>query len=112
MLHGMKREMDVQNKGTSDRESDAHEIKELLHALKSMTKENTSCSTGKCGGKGRCLGVALLLAYLAGLGLAELTGSALLGFLVGVPLFIVLVLGLPGKRPDAHESTNDQPPRG
>ncbi len=55
-------------------------------------------------------GVALLLAYLAylaGFGLAELTGSTLLGFLVGLPLFIVLVLGLPRKRAAACEQTND-----
>jgi len=74
-----------------------------------MTNKNTSCSTGGCGGKGLCPGVALLLAYLAGFGLAELTGSTLLGFLIGVPLFIVLVLGLPGKRADACDNTNDQP---
>jgi len=56
-----------------------------------MTHQNANCSTGGCGSKGLCPGVALLLAYLAGLGLAELTGSTLLGFLVGLPLFIVLV---------------------
>lgn len=72
-----------------------------------MTKENTNCSTGGCGGKGLCPGVALLLAYLAGFGLAEITGSALLGLLVGMPLFIVLVLGLPGKRAAACESRRD-----
>ncbi|KRP34718.1 MAG: hypothetical protein ABS34_12525 [Opitutaceae bacterium BACL24 MAG-120322-bin51] len=72
-----------------------------------MTHQNTNCSTGGCGSKGLCPGVALLLAYLAGFGLAELTGSTLLGFLVGVPLFIVLVLGLPRKRAAAGEQTND-----
>lgn len=75
-----------------------------------MIKKDTRCSTGGCGGNGLCPGVALLLAYLAGFGLAELTGSPPLGFLVGVPLFIVLVLGLPGKRADAAcEQTNDLP---
>ena len=73
----------------------------------SMTHQNTNCSTGGCGSKGLCPGVALLLAYLAGFGLAELTGSTLLGFLVGLPLFIVLVLGLPRKRAAASEQTND-----
>lgn len=68
-----------------------------------MTHQNTNCSTGGCGSKGLCPGVALLLAYLAGFGLAELTGSTLLGFLVGLPLFIVLVLGLPRKRAAASE---------
>ena len=73
----------------------------------SMTYQNTNCSTGGCGSKGLCPGVALLLAYLAGFGLAELTGSTLLGFLVGLPLFIVLVIGLPRKRAAASEQTND-----
>ena len=72
-----------------------------------MTHQNTNCSTGGCGSKGLCPGVALLLAYLAGFGLAELTGSTLLGFLVGLPLFIVLVLGLPRKRAAASEKTNN-----
>jgi len=72
-----------------------------------MTHQNTNCQTGGCGSKGLCPGVALLLAYLAGFGLAELTGSTLLGFLVGLPLFIVLVLGLPRKRAAASEQTND-----
>jgi hypothetical protein len=72
-----------------------------------MTHQNTNCSSGGCGSKGLCPGVALLLAYLAGFGLAELTGSTLLGFLVGLPLFIVLVLGLPRKRAAASEQTND-----
>ena len=72
-----------------------------------MTHQNTNCSTGGCGSKGLCPGVALLLAYLAGFGLAELTGSTLLGVLVGLPLFIVLVLGLPRKRAAASEQTND-----
>jgi hypothetical protein len=72
-----------------------------------MTHQNTNCSSGGCGSKGLCPGVALLLAYLAGFGLAELTGSTLLGFLVGLPLFIVLVLGLPRKRAAACEQTNN-----
>ena len=72
-----------------------------------MTHQNTNCSSGGCGSKGLCPGVALLLAYLAGFGLAELTRSTLLGFLVGLPLFIVLVLGLPRKRAAASEQTND-----
>jgi hypothetical protein len=72
-----------------------------------MTHQNTNCSTGGCGSKGLCPGVALLLAYLAGFGLAELTGSTLLGFLVGLPLFIVLVLGLPRKRAATSVQTND-----
>ena len=72
-----------------------------------MTHQNTNCSTGGCGSKGLCPGVALLLAYLAGFGLAELTEITLLGFLVGLPLFIVLVLGLPRKRAATSVQTND-----
>ncbi|MBT4757394.1 MAG: hypothetical protein HOO08_03270 [Opitutae bacterium] len=72
-----------------------------------MTHQNTNCSSGGCGSKGLCPGVSLLLAYIAGFGLAELTGSTLLGFLVGLPLFIVLVIGLPRKRAAASEQTND-----
>ena len=72
-----------------------------------MKTQNTSCSTGACGGKGLCPGVALLLAYLVGFGLAELTGITLLGFLVGLPLFIVLTLGLPRKCAAACEQTKD-----
>jgi hypothetical protein len=72
-----------------------------------MKTQNTSCSTGGYGSKGLCPGIALLLAYLVGFGLAELTGITLLGFLVGLPLFIVLVIGLPRKRAAAGEQTND-----
>jgi hypothetical protein len=72
-----------------------------------MTHQNTSCSTGGCSCKGLCPGVTLLLAYLVGFGLAELTGVTLLGVLVGLPLFIELILGLPRKRAAASEQTND-----
>ena len=49
----------------------------------------------------------MLIAYLIGFGLAEFTNSTLLGFLVGVPLFIVLVLGLPKKQVAHSENIND-----
>jgi len=60
-----------------------------------MDNNNRSCSTGGCGSKGLCPGVAMFVAYLVGFGLTGLTGSTLLGFAVGVPLFVLLVLGLP-----------------
>ncbi|MFQ3271316.1 MAG: hypothetical protein ACI9A1_001639 [Lentimonas sp.] len=61
----------------------------------------------KCSGCGKaCLGVAMLVAYLVGFGLAEVTGSTLLGFLVGAPLFLLLVLGLPAKK-SAQASADD-----
>ena len=73
----------------------------------SMTHQDTNCSTGGCGGKRLCPGIALLIAYLAGLGLTELTGSTVLGFVVGVLLCIALVLGLPRKRAATYEQTDD-----
>lgn len=82
-------------------------INRILASLKDMAKENTACSTGGCGGNRLCPGIALLIAYLAGLGLTELTGSTVLGVVVGVPLCIALVLGLPRKRAATHEQTND-----
>jgi hypothetical protein len=48
----------------------------------------------------------MLVAYLVGFGLAEVTGSTLLGFLVGAPLFLLLVLGLPAKK-SAQASADD-----
>jgi hypothetical protein len=49
----------------------------------------------------------MLIAILIGFGLAEFTNSALLGFLVGMRLSIVLVLGLPKKQVTHCENIND-----
>ncbi|MFP4204131.1 MAG: hypothetical protein ACLFS4_07345 [Opitutales bacterium] len=55
--------------------------------------KNERCSTSGCGGPGLCPGTALLLAYLAGGGIALLTGLNWLGWAVGVPLAVVLITG-------------------
>lgn len=52
-----------------------------------------SCPTGGCGGPGLCPGVALLLAYVAGSGLALLTGLQWLGWVVGIALAFILITG-------------------
>ena len=56
------------------------------------TSPNT-CPTGGCGGPGLCPGVALLLAYVAGSGIAWLTGLQWLGWALGVPVAIILITG-------------------
>ena len=56
------------------------------------TSPNT-CPTGGCGGPGLCPGVALLLAYAAGGGIALLTGLNWLGWAVGMPIAIILITG-------------------
>ncbi|NBB78904.1 MAG: hypothetical protein GVY36_05585 [Verrucomicrobia bacterium] len=58
---------------------------------KSCTSQ--SCQTGRCDGPGLCPGVALLLAYLVGGGIALLTGLKWLGWAVGLPLALVLISG-------------------
>jgi len=82
-----------------------------------VTEENTgekanhdkSCSVGGCGGPGLCPGIALLLAYAVGTGLSFLTGMAWLGWLVGVPLAIILITGawrfLPRQRSDQADGS-------
>ncbi len=40
-----------------------------------------------------CPGIALLLSTIIGAGIAELSGSLLLGWLIGTPLFLALILG-------------------
>ncbi|GEM_PF-3505956 len=60
-----------------------------------MTTENKSCSTGGCGSKGLCPGIALLPSYLVGLGITTISNSTVLGFLVGIPVFFLLVNGVP-----------------
>ena len=57
------------------------------------TRANDRCSTGGCGGPGLCPGVALLIAYVAGGGIALLTGIQWLGWAVGVPLALILITG-------------------
>ena len=52
-----------------------------------------SCAMGGCGGPGLCPGIALFIAYAVGAGLTFLTGLVWLGWLVGVPLAIVLITG-------------------
>lgn len=61
----------------------------------SLTAEaaKNTCSTGGCGGPGLCPGVALLLAYVAGGGIALLTGIQWLGWAIGVPLALILITG-------------------
>ena len=60
---------------------------------KATSCANDHCSTGGCGGPGLCPGIALLLAYVAGSGIAWLTGLQWLGWAVGVPLAIILITG-------------------
>ena len=59
----------------------------------SQTPSPNTCPTGGCGGPGLCPGVALLLAYAAGGGIASLTGLNWLGWVVGVPIAIILITG-------------------
>ncbi|CAA6677511.1 MULTISPECIES: hypothetical protein [unclassified Lentimonas] len=58
-----------------------------------MNTEKDSCSTGACAGPGMCPGIALLPSIIIGYGITELSGSLLLGWLVGAPLFLALILG-------------------
>jgi len=75
-----------------------------------------SCSTGSCGGPGLCPGVALFLAYAVGGGIVLLTGLTWLGWVVGVPVALILLTGawrwLPGRwvapvKPDSLESNHE-----
>ena len=60
---------------------------------KDTSDTGKSCAIGSCGGPGVCPGIALLLAYAVGGGLIYLTGLTWLGWLVGVPLAIILITG-------------------
>ena len=42
-----------------------------------------------------CPGIALMVAGLVGFGITALTGSELFGWIVGLPLGLALVFGLP-----------------
>lgn len=55
--------------------------------------DSGSCATGGCGGPGLCPGVALLLAYVFGGGIALLTGMNWLGWAVGIPVALILITG-------------------
>jgi membrane protein implicated in regulation of membrane protease activity len=61
--------------------------------LDDATRMNASCPTGGCGGPGLCPGIALLLAYLVGGGVTWLPGLEWLGWVVGLPLALILITG-------------------
>ena len=61
--------------------------------LEKQCKTGTSCSTGSCGGAGMCPGVALFLSATLGLGVASYFSTSWLSWLVGAPLFVLLVSG-------------------
>lgn len=75
-------------------------MKNQSHTAPTCTDK--SCATGSCGGPGLCPGIALFIAWGAGIGIAALTGLAWLGWTVGIPLALILITGawrwLPGKR--------------
>lgn len=83
-------------------------------------RDKSSCSTGGCGGPGLCPGIALLVAFLAGGGITRLTGMDWLGWVVGVPLALVLITGawrfVPILRPASascpHEDNKQETHRG
>lgn len=63
-----------------------------------------SCATGPCGGPGLCPGIALFIAWGAGIGIAALTGLTWLGWAIGIPLALILITGawrwLPNRKVD------------
>lgn len=65
------------------------------------TCSDKSCTTASCGGPGLCPGIALFIAWGAGIGIATLTGIAWLGWAVGILLALILITGawrwLPGR---------------
>jgi hypothetical protein len=65
---------------------------------------NGSCSTWGCGGPGLCPGVALLIAYLVGGGIAFLSGLVWLGWVVGIPTALILITGAWRFLPNRKES--------
>lgn len=54
---------------------------------------NSQCTTGGCGGPGLCPGVALLLAYVVGSGIALLSGLPWLGWGGGITVALILITG-------------------
>lgn len=65
------------------------------------TCSDESCTTASCGGPGLCPGIALFIAWGAGIGIVTLTGIAWLGWVVGMALALILITGawrwLPGR---------------
>ena len=57
------------------------------------TCTDKSCTTGSCGGPGLCPGIAIFIAWAAGIGITTLTGLAWLGWVIGVPLALILITG-------------------
>jgi hypothetical protein len=49
-----------------------------------------------------CPGIALLLSTLIGAGIAELSSSISLGWLIGAPLFLALIMGWHKKLLGSH----------
>ncbi len=64
-----------------------------IQSPETSSQVNPSCSTGGCGGPGLCPGIALLLAYGVGGGIAWITGLNWLGWTIGLPLAIILITG-------------------
>lgn len=57
-------------------------------------KTPTSCPVGGCGTtKGMCPGIALGISYLLCAGIIKLSGIDWLGYLVGIAVGILLILG-------------------
>lgn len=73
------------------------------HSHHAPTRTDKSCTSGSCGGPGLCPGIALFIAWGAGIGIAALTGLPWLGWAVGIPLALILITGawrwLPSKTP-------------
>lgn len=77
------------------------------HPTEPDTCTGKSCPTGSCGGPGLCPGIALFIAWGAGIGITMLSGLEWLGWAVGIPLALILITGawrwLPTKtRPTVH----------
>ena len=67
-------------------------------------RTDKSCTSGTCGGPGLCPGIAVAIAWAAGIGINALTGLAWPGWAVGVPLALILATGawrwLPNRKMD------------
>ncbi|MFU8848969.1 MAG: hypothetical protein ACNA77_09680 [Opitutales bacterium] len=55
--------------------------------------DKSCASGGGCGGPGLCPGVAILLAYLLGMGITFLSGLQWLGWVVGISVGLILITG-------------------
>ncbi|MEO0794257.1 MAG: hypothetical protein AAFX93_03790 [Verrucomicrobiota bacterium] len=53
-----------------------------------------SCTTGGCGGKGMCPGVALLIGFVAGVGVSKLLGVEWTTIPVAIVIALPLVFGV------------------